>query len=135
MIVPGVGTKLDGSLQRSRDRLTVGHPEFEDHTQHIMVLADQYAFGGTDHFHLEEVIRSPKSFMSNDAASWSFTRFISPRSATVMTKSSTYSKILTGPSRPFQMNMEESDLAVAKPIQRSCCVIFAFQARGACFIP
>ena len=32
--------------------------------------------------------------MSNDAASWSFTRSISPRSAPVMTKSSTYSKIL-----------------------------------------
>ena len=46
----GVEAKLDGSIQRSRDRLTVRHPEFEKHTQDIMVLADQYAFGGTDHF-------------------------------------------------------------------------------------
>ena len=32
----GVGTKLDGSVQRSRDGLTIGHPEFEEHTQHVM---------------------------------------------------------------------------------------------------
>ena len=31
------------------------------------------------------------------------------------------------------MNREESDFDMAKPIRRSCCVIFAFQARGACF--
>ena len=28
----GIGTKLQGSVQRSRDGLTVGHPEFEEHT-------------------------------------------------------------------------------------------------------
>ena len=49
-----IGTKLDGSVQRGRDGLTIGHPEFEDHTQHIMALADQYALGGTDQFdHVE----------------------------------------------------------------------------------
>ena len=41
----GIGAKLDGSIQRSRDKLTIGLPEFEEHTQHIMALADQYAFG------------------------------------------------------------------------------------------
>ena len=58
----GIGTKLDGSVQRSRDRLTVGHPEFEEHTQHVMSfnLADQYAFGGTDHFDPEEVMKVPQ---------------------------------------------------------------------------
>ena len=40
----GVGVKLDGSIKRSRDRLTVCHPELEEHTQHVMPLADQYAF-------------------------------------------------------------------------------------------
>ena len=55
----GVGTKLHGSIQRSRDGLTVGHPELEEHTQHIMALADQYAFGGMDHFDAEEVMKVP----------------------------------------------------------------------------
>ena len=55
--LPGVGTKLHGSVQRSRDGLTVGHPEFEEHTQHVMTLADQYAFGGTDHFDPEELMK------------------------------------------------------------------------------
>ena len=50
----GIGAKLDGSIQRSRDGLIVGHPEFEEHTQHVMSLADQYAFGGTDHFDPED---------------------------------------------------------------------------------
>ena len=57
LVGSGVGTKLDGSVQRSRDGLTVGHPEFEEHTQHIMALADQDAFGGTDHFDPEEVMK------------------------------------------------------------------------------
>ena len=34
----GVGTKLHSSVQRSRDGLTIGHPEFEEHTQHVMAL-------------------------------------------------------------------------------------------------
>ena len=55
-----IGTKLDGSVQRSRDGLTVSHPEFEEHTQHIVTLADQYAFGGTDHFDAEEVMKVPQ---------------------------------------------------------------------------
>ena len=56
----GIKTKLHGSVQKSRDGLTVGHPEFEEHTQHIMSLADQYAFGGTNHFDPEEVMKVPK---------------------------------------------------------------------------
>ena len=55
----GVGTKLYGSVQRSRDGLTVGHLEFEEHTQHVMSLADQYAFGGADHFDPEKVMKVP----------------------------------------------------------------------------
>ena len=55
----GIGAKLDSSIQRSRDGLTIGHPEFEEHTKHIMVLADQYAFGGADHFDPEEVMKVP----------------------------------------------------------------------------
>ena len=39
--------------------LTVCHPELEEHTQHIMSLADQYAFGGADHFDPEEVMKVP----------------------------------------------------------------------------
>ena len=56
----GIGVKLDGSIQRSRDGLTVGHPEFKEHPQHIMTLADQYAFGGTNHFDPEEVMKVPQ---------------------------------------------------------------------------
>ena len=55
----GIRAKLDGSIQRSRDGLTVRHPEFEEHTQHIMASAEQYAFGGTDHFNPEEVMKVP----------------------------------------------------------------------------
>ena len=40
----GVGAKLDGSIERSRDGITVCHPELEEHTQHVMSLVDQYAF-------------------------------------------------------------------------------------------
>ena len=60
MRLPTIGTKLHGSVQRSRDGLTVGHPEFEEHTQHVVSLADQYAFGGTDHFDPEEVMKVPQ---------------------------------------------------------------------------
>ena len=56
----GIGAKLDGSILRRRDELTIGHPEFEEHTQHIMTLADQYAFGGTDQFDPEEVMKVPQ---------------------------------------------------------------------------
>ena len=58
--LPGVGMKLHGFVQRSRDGLTVGHPEFEEHTHHLMSLADQYAFGGADHFDPEEVMKVPQ---------------------------------------------------------------------------
>ena len=51
----GVGAKLHGSVQRSRDGLTIYHPDLEEHTQHVMSLVDQYAFGGADHFDLEKV--------------------------------------------------------------------------------
>ena len=56
----GVGEKLDDSIQRSRDGLTVCHPKLEEHTQHVMSLADQYAFGGTDHLDPEEVMKDPQ---------------------------------------------------------------------------
>ena len=56
----GIGAKLDCSIQRSRDELTVGHPKFEEHTQHVMALADQYAFVRTDHFDPEEVMKVPQ---------------------------------------------------------------------------
>ena len=55
-----IGVKLDGSIQRIRDGLTVGPSEFEEHTQHVMALADQYAFGGTDHFEPEELMKVPQ---------------------------------------------------------------------------
>ena len=58
--LPGVRTKLHGSVQRIRDGLTVGHPEFEEHIQHVLSLADQYALGGTDHFDPEEVMKVPQ---------------------------------------------------------------------------
>ena len=45
----GVGAKLHGSVQRSRDVFALCHTELEEHTQHVMSLADQYAFGGADH--------------------------------------------------------------------------------------
>jgi hypothetical protein len=51
---------FDGSVQRCRDGLTIGHPELEEHTQHIMALANQYAFGGTDHFDPKEVMKVPQ---------------------------------------------------------------------------
>ena len=50
-----VGAKLDGSIWRSRDGLTSCHPKLEAHTQHIMSLADQYAFGGVEHFDPREI--------------------------------------------------------------------------------
>ena len=53
----------------SSDGLTVFHPKLEEHTQHIMSLADQYAFEGADHFDPDEVMKVPRSFMPNDAAS------------------------------------------------------------------
>ena len=55
-----VRAKLDGSVQRSRDGLTVYHPEFEEHTQHVMTLANHYAFGGAYHIDPEEVMKIPQ---------------------------------------------------------------------------
>ena len=49
----GVRAKLYGSIQRSRDRLTVCHTR-------VMSLADQYAFADADHFDPEEVMKVPK---------------------------------------------------------------------------
>ena len=40
---------------------------------HIMALTDQYAFGGAYQFDPEKVMKVPRSFISNDAASRSFT--------------------------------------------------------------
>ena len=54
-----IGARLNGSIQRSRNGLTIIHPEFEEHTQHIMELADQYAIRGTDHIDPEEVMKVP----------------------------------------------------------------------------
>jgi regulator of sigma D len=51
---------LDSSVQRRRDGLTIGHPELEEHTQRIMALADQYAFGDIDHFNPWEVMKVPQ---------------------------------------------------------------------------
>ena len=55
-----IGAELDGSIQRSRDGFTIGHLVFEEHTQHVMPLADQYAFGATDHSDPEEVMKVPQ---------------------------------------------------------------------------
>ena len=55
----GIGAKLDGSIQRRRDGLTLCHPELEEHTQHVMSLVDQYAFEGADHFDPEKVMKVP----------------------------------------------------------------------------
>ena len=38
----------------------VCHLELEEHTQHVMSLADQYAFGGADHFDPEKVMKVPQ---------------------------------------------------------------------------
>ena len=42
----------NGSVQKSRDGLTVGHPEFEEHTQHITALDGKYAFGDEEHVYM-----------------------------------------------------------------------------------
>ena len=39
--------------------LTVCRPELEEHTQHVMSLAYQYAFGGANHFDPEKVMKVP----------------------------------------------------------------------------
>ena len=73
-----VGAKLDGFIQRSRDGLTVNHPELVEHTQHIMPLVDQYAFGVADHVDLEEVMKT---------TNWAAVpvRYSSPRSLVPLT--------------------------------------------------
>ena len=92
-----------------------------------MVLADQYAFGGKDHFDPEEVMKVPQILHVErcrklELYAVDFT-YVGTGDDQVI---NIYSKILTGLSRPFRMNSEESDFDLAKPIQRSCCVIFAF---------
>ena len=57
---PRIRAKLNGSIQRGRDGLTIGHSEFEEHTQHVMLLVDQYAFGGMNHFDPEELMKVPQ---------------------------------------------------------------------------
>jgi hypothetical protein len=52
-----MGVKLYGSIQRRRDGLTFSHPELEEHTQPVVPLTHKYAFGGTDHFDPEEVMK------------------------------------------------------------------------------
>ena len=49
--------KLHIRIQRSSDGFALRHSELEEHTQHIMSLADQYAFGGGDHFDPQEVMK------------------------------------------------------------------------------
>mgnify|MGYP007117652608 CR=1 FL=1 len=39
----GLGAKLHILVQRSQDGFAFCHTEFEEHTQHIMLLTDQYA--------------------------------------------------------------------------------------------
>ena len=51
---PRSEAKLEIPLRRSGDGFTIHHTKLEEHIQHIMVLADQYAFGGSDHFDPEE---------------------------------------------------------------------------------
>ena len=41
------------------------HSKLEEHTQHIMSLAAQYAFGGVDHFNPEEVKKVPQILLGN----------------------------------------------------------------------
>ena len=41
------------------DSLTIGHPELEEHTQHVIPLGVQIG-GGTDHFYPEEVMKVPQ---------------------------------------------------------------------------
>ena len=53
-------TRLDILVKRSRDGFTIHDAELEEHIQHIMVLADQYAFGGSDHFDPKEVMKVPQ---------------------------------------------------------------------------
>ena len=97
-----------------------------------MMLADQYAFRGSDHFDQEEVMQVPRSFISNDVESWYVTWSISSRSAPTITRLSAYSRMLIRPVWLVLMNREESDFDGANPILRNCCVI---QARGAWFSP
>ena len=52
-----VGAELHIPVQRSQDRFAFCHTEFEEHTQHIMPLTDQYAFQGANHFNPEEVMK------------------------------------------------------------------------------
>ena len=42
---------------RGVENSTHNATEFEEHTQHIMLLAHQYAFGVTNHFDPEEVMK------------------------------------------------------------------------------
>ena len=86
-------------LSRGVETDLQGHPELEELTQHVVSLADQYAFGGTDHFDPEEVMKVPQILHVERCRKLELHAVdLSPRLAPVMTKSSTYSKILTGPS-------------------------------------
>ena len=42
--------KLDIPVKGSRDELTILPEEFDEHIQHVMSLADEYAFWGIDYF-------------------------------------------------------------------------------------
>ena len=47
------------TIKRSGDGFALHHTELEEHTQHVMLLADQHAFTGADHFDLEKVMKVP----------------------------------------------------------------------------
>ena len=53
----GVKAKLHIPVQRSPDRFSFRNTKFEEYTQHIMRLIDQYAFRVADLFDPEEVMK------------------------------------------------------------------------------
>ena len=49
--------KLEVFVKSSRDGFAICHARFEEHIQHIMPLANQYAFGSSNHFDTKEVMK------------------------------------------------------------------------------
>ena len=58
---------------------------------------------------LQSLTRSPKSFTSNTSDNCELTWLISARSGPVLTRSSTYNNMHTGPVKPFNMNRNKSN--------------------------
>ena len=58
----GVGAKLHGSVQRSRDGFALCHTELEEHSQNIVSLVYQYDFMDADHSDPKEVMKAPQVF-------------------------------------------------------------------------